>query len=129
MAVLLMMTVVMISATLTKEETYTLKKKVNKSESKEATESGSVKKDGVEDLNLLLGYDGVEIKRLKIESEKTETKPEVGSSENQDIIPPPAKTILNPYEEQRERYYERLVQDEIEARKANIGIQDSEKHT
>ncbi|MGL4449854.1 MAG: TrbI/VirB10 family protein, partial [Sarcina sp.] len=104
------------------------KKKVAKAEAKESIESDSVRKDGVEDLNLLLGYDGVEIKRLKIESEKTETKPEVGGSENQNIIPLPAKTIPNPYEEQRERYYERLVQDEIAARKANIGFQDENRN-
>lgn len=104
------------------------KKKVAKAEAKESIESDSVRKDGIEDLNLLLGYDGVEIKRLKIESEKTETKPEVGGSENQNIIPPPAKTIPNPYEEQRERYYERLMQDEIAARKANIGFQDENRN-
>ncbi|MGL5594687.1 MAG: hypothetical protein ACRDDH_12180, partial [Cetobacterium sp.] len=104
------------------------KKKVAKAEVKESVENDSVRKDGVEDLNLLLGYDGVEIKRLKIESEKTETKPEVGGSENQNIIPPPAKTITNSYEEQRERYYERLVQDEIAARKANIGFQDENRN-
>ena len=104
------------------------KKKVAKTEAKESIESDSVRKDGVEDLNLLLGYDGVEIKRLKIESEKTETKSEVGGSENQDIISLPAKTIPNPYEEQRERYYERLVQDELAARKANIGFQDENRN-
>lgn len=104
------------------------KKKVAKAEAKESIESDSVRKDGVEDLNLLLGYDGVEIKRLKIESEKTETKPKVGGSENQNRIPPLAKTTPNPYEEQIERYYERLVQDEIAARKANIGFQDENRN-
>ncbi|MGL4969582.1 MAG: TrbI/VirB10 family protein, partial [Fusobacteriaceae bacterium] len=98
------------------------KKKVVKNETSEATENDGIRKDGAEDLNLLLGYEGVEVKRLKLETEKSE---EIGSVENQMVIsPPPVKNIPNPYEEQRERYYERLVQDEIAARKANIGFQD-----
>ncbi|MGL5348997.1 MAG: TrbI/VirB10 family protein [Cetobacterium sp.] len=100
----------------------TPKKKVVKNEVSEATENDGIRKDGAEDLNLLLGYEGVEVKRLKLETEKSQ---EIANVENQVIIsPPPAKNIPNPYEEQRERYYERLVQDEIAARKANIGFQD-----
>ena len=103
-------------------------KKVGKVEVKESPESNSIRKDGVEDLDLLLGYEGVEIKRLKIENEKIETKPEVGNDRSQNIIPSPVKSTPNPYEEQRERYYERMVQDEIAARKANIGFQDENRN-
>lgn len=104
------------------------KKKVGKVEVKESPESNSIRKDGVEDLDLLLGYEGVEIKRLKIENEKIEIKPEVGNDRSQNIILSPVKSTPNPYEEQRERYYERMVQDEIAARKANIGFQDENRN-
>ncbi|MGL4788350.1 MAG: TrbI/VirB10 family protein [Cetobacterium sp.] len=103
------------------------KKKVAKIDTSGVVEGDNIRKDGVEDLNLLLGYDGVEIKKLNLESESTEIKPEVVSFENQTMPAHEVKKGLNPYEEQRERYYERLIQDEIAARKANIGFQNENK--
>lgn len=100
------------------------KKQVSKNETKELEESTGVRKDNLEDLDMLLRYDGVEVKRLKMEPEKIEVGAENIYSDNSSVSIP-IKNISSRYDEQREQYYERLVQDEIASRRANIGFENN----
>ncbi|MGL5901870.1 MAG: TrbI/VirB10 family protein [Cetobacterium sp.] len=100
------------------------KKQVSKNETKELEESTGMRKENLEDLDMLLRYDGVEVKRLKMEPEKIEVGTENIYYDNSSVSIP-IKNISSRYDEQREQYYERLVQDEIASRRANIGFENN----
>ncbi|MGL4976706.1 MAG: TrbI/VirB10 family protein [Cetobacterium sp.] len=94
-----------------------------KKESIKEQEQIAQNKENYGDLDVLLKYDGLNLEKIEQNEVQKINAPDVAISETVAVT---KNEIKDRYIEQKEQYYERLIQDEIAARKSNIEFQNTE---